>query len=97
MQIENIDVSLESVNMASVCNKAIRKFPRLSVTVSAMKRDLSTSSMVSYIRLYLFTLSDITILGGNTNPEIWTMTKSQRMNGAGYTVEVVWECQLSPC
>ena len=61
-----------------------------------MKRELSTSSLVTYITV-IPGYSIVTSLPYETTTSQryeQTMARLQRITGAGYTVEVVWECQI---
>ena len=47
-------------------------------------------------RLYISPFCDFTALGGDNLAERYeqTMARLQRITSAGYTVELVWECQF---
>ena len=150
-KIGNIDVFLESVTIASACNKVLRKrslkpktiglIPSGGYTVNVnysnkaivwlVYREQTDACTIRYGRngrkyrpselpslsvggfcaetriVYEFIVClfhghtclpfrDITNLGGDTLAERYeqTMARLQRITGAGYTVEVLWECQF---
>ena len=75
--------------------KDLKKFPPSVWTVSALKRELYEFFGCLYHGHTFSPFRDVTTLGDTLAQRYeQTIARLQRITGAGYTVEVVWECQF---